>query len=97
MIDCGLCKQRCFNPKTGIDSLLVTPISKAAARQRTGRAGREAPGFCYRLFPGLEERERGGGERGEREGRGERSFRIVVFVLFFSFVFKMFKNSKECF
>jgi len=51
VIDCGLCKQRGFDPKTGIDSLLLTPISKAAARQRTGRAGREAPGLCYRLFP----------------------------------------------
>ena len=52
VIDCGLCKQRGFNPKTGIDSLLPTPISKAAARQRAGRAGREAPGSCYRLYPG---------------------------------------------
>jgi len=50
VIDTGLCKQRGFNPKTGIDSLLVTPVSKASARQRSGRAGREAPGECYRLF-----------------------------------------------
>ena len=34
-----------------MESLIVTPISKAAANQRAGRAGREAPGFCYRLYP----------------------------------------------
>ncbi|KAJ3027678.1 putative ATP-dependent RNA helicase dhr2, partial [Rhizophlyctis rosea] len=33
-----------------IESLSVQPISKASARQRMGRAGREAPGSCYRLY-----------------------------------------------
>ena len=33
-----------------IDSLLATPVSKAAARQRAGRAGRQQPGKCYRLY-----------------------------------------------
>ena len=50
VIDSGLVKARAFNSKTGIDSLVVVPISKAAARQRAGRAGREAPGKCYRLY-----------------------------------------------
>lgn len=50
VIDTGLAKQRSFNPKTGVDTLAVTPISAAAARQRAGRAGREAPGVCYRLY-----------------------------------------------
>ena len=39
-----------FNAKTGMDSLVVTPISKASARQRSGRAGRTGPGKCYRLY-----------------------------------------------
>ncbi|KAL8681941.1 MAG: hypothetical protein Q9186_001949 [Xanthomendoza sp. 1 TL-2023] len=36
--------------RIGLDSLLVKPISKSAAIQRKGRAGREAPGHCYRLY-----------------------------------------------
>src|SRR6202022_4566736 len=37
-------------PKSGIESLLVAPISQASALQRTGRAGRTKPGKCYRLY-----------------------------------------------
>ena len=33
-----------------MDALAIIPISKAACRQRAGRAGREAPGKCFRLF-----------------------------------------------
>lgn len=33
-----------------MESLIVTPISKAAANQRAGRAGRVAPGKCFRLY-----------------------------------------------
>lgn len=50
VIDCGLCKQSSYNPRTGMESLIVTPISKASARQRAGRAGRVAPGKCFRLY-----------------------------------------------
>lgn len=50
VIDSGMMKERHYHAKLGIESLLVTPISKASARQRTGRAGRECPGYCYRLF-----------------------------------------------
>lgn len=39
-----------FNPKMGMDSLQVTPISQANATQRRGRAGRTAPGKCWRLY-----------------------------------------------
>ena len=50
VIDSGFVKLRAFNPITGIDALVVTPISQAAAAQRAGRAGRTKPGKCFRLF-----------------------------------------------
>ncbi len=50
VIDPGFCKQKLFNPKLGMDSLMVTPISTASAKQRAGRAGRTGPGKCYRLY-----------------------------------------------
>jgi ATP-dependent RNA helicase DHR2 len=50
VIDCGKCKKKQFSSRLGLDSLLVKPISKSAANQRKGRAGREAPGTCYRLY-----------------------------------------------
>eukprot|EP00934_Nitzschia_sp_Nitz4_P000011 Nitzschia sp. Nitz4//scaffold123_size70294//37247//40867//NITZ4_005929-RA/size70294-processed-gene-0.17-mRNA-1//-1//CDS//3329534488//11//frame0 len=50
VVDPGFSKQKAFNPKLGMDSLVVTPISQASARQRAGRAGRTGPGKCYRLF-----------------------------------------------
>ncbi|PHZ11673.1 ATP-dependent RNA helicase DHX8 [Rhizopus microsporus ATCC 52813] len=50
VIDCGLAKLRGFNPKIGVESLLLHPISKSSAWQRTGRAGREQAGVCYRLY-----------------------------------------------
>lgn len=50
VIDCGFVKLRAFNPKTGIETLTATPVSKASATQRAGRAGRTKPGKCYRLY-----------------------------------------------
>ncbi len=50
VIDPGFCKQNSYNPRTGMESLQVTPISKASAMQRTGRAGRTSPGKCFRLY-----------------------------------------------
>jgi pre-mRNA-splicing factor ATP-dependent RNA helicase DHX16 len=50
VIDIGFCKQKSYNPRTGMESLIVTPISKAAANQRAGRAGRTQPGKCFRLY-----------------------------------------------
>lgn len=41
---------RFFNPKVAMDSLMIVPISKSSARQRSGRAGRSRPGKAYRLF-----------------------------------------------
>lgn len=50
VIDCGFVKLRAFNPKTGIETLTATAISKASATQRAGRAGRTKPGKCFRLY-----------------------------------------------
>ncbi|KKZ68081.1 hypothetical protein EMCG_06293 [[Emmonsia] crescens] len=50
VVDCGKAKMKQFRTRLGLDSLLVKPISKSAAIQRKGRAGREAPGQCYRLY-----------------------------------------------
>ena len=50
VIDPGFAKQNSFNPRTGMESLIVTPVSRAAAMQRTGRAGRTGPGQCFRLY-----------------------------------------------
>merc|ERR1719324_2085480 len=50
VIDTGYCKMKVFNPKMGMDSLQVTPISQANANQRKGRAGRTGPGMCWRLY-----------------------------------------------
>jgi ATP-dependent RNA helicase DHX8/PRP22 len=50
VVDPGFVKQKVYNPKTGMDALVVCPISKAQAKQRAGRAGRTGPGKCYRLY-----------------------------------------------
>ncbi|CAL0329722.1 unnamed protein product [Lupinus luteus] len=50
VIDPGFCKMKSYNPRTGMESLLITPISKASAMQRAGRSGRTGPGKCFRLY-----------------------------------------------
>ncbi|KAI8601961.1 hypothetical protein EDD21DRAFT_373131 [Dissophora ornata] len=50
VIDPGFSKMLSFNPKTGMESLVVTPCSRASANQRKGRAGRVGPGKCFRLY-----------------------------------------------
>ncbi|KAK9277255.1 hypothetical protein L1049_006794 [Liquidambar formosana] len=50
VIDTGYCKMKVYNPRMGMDALQVFPISRAAADQRAGRAGRTGPGTCYRLY-----------------------------------------------
>jgi len=50
VIDPGFAKQNVFNPKLGMDALVVCPISQACAKQRAGRAGRTGPGRCFRLY-----------------------------------------------
>ncbi|KAG2541246.1 probable pre-mRNA-splicing factor ATP-dependent RNA helicase DEAH2 isoform X1 [Panicum virgatum] len=50
VIDPGFSKQKVYNPRIRVESLLVSPISKASAHQRAGRAGRTQPGKCFRLY-----------------------------------------------
>ena len=50
VIDPGFNKQNSYNARTGMESLIVTPVSKASANQRAGRAGRVAAGKCFRLY-----------------------------------------------
>lgn len=50
VIDCGKSKRRLFRPSLNLDSLLTAPISRSSANQRSGRAGRDAPGHAYRLY-----------------------------------------------
>jgi HrpA-like RNA helicase len=50
IVDSGYCKLRIYNSKSGLDFLKVTKISKNSAIQRSGRAGRESKGKCFRLY-----------------------------------------------
>ena len=50
VIDPGFSKQKVYNPRIRVESLLVTAISKASAQQRAGRAGRTKAGKCFRLY-----------------------------------------------
>ena len=50
VIDCGFVKERLFDHQSNRDCLTVTEISKAAAEQRAGRAGRVKNGKCFRLY-----------------------------------------------
>ncbi|HMM19102.1 MAG TPA: ATP-dependent helicase HrpB [Selenomonadales bacterium] len=50
VVDSGLMRVPRFSPRTGMTRLETVAVSKAAAEQRRGRAGRLAPGVCYRLW-----------------------------------------------
>ena len=50
VVDCGKAKIKQYRSRIGLESLLVKSISRSAAIQRKGRAGREAEGHCYRLY-----------------------------------------------
>jgi ATP-dependent helicase HrpB len=67
VVDTGLARLLVFDPAVGLDRLLLTPISRASADQRTGRAGRTQPGICVRLWS--EAAQRGRQEQTEPEIR----------------------------
>jgi ATP-dependent helicase HrpB len=50
VIDAGLARGPRFDPRRGMSGLVTGPVSIASADQRRGRAGRQAPGICYRLW-----------------------------------------------
>ncbi len=50
IVDSGLVRQSLFDPATGMSRLETQRVSRASADQRRGRAGRVAPGVCYRLW-----------------------------------------------
>jgi ATP-dependent RNA helicase HrpB len=50
VVDAGLSRYSEFDPTTGMSRLATVKVSQAAADQRRGRAGRLAPGVCYRLW-----------------------------------------------
>lgn len=50
VIDSGIQREAQYSPWTGLKLLADKPITQSSAIQRTGRAGREAPGMCYRLY-----------------------------------------------
>jgi ATP-dependent helicase HrpB len=58
VIDSGLARIPRYDPNRGINTLLVERISRASADQRSGRAGRTAPGHCVRLWSQPEQAER---------------------------------------
>ena len=50
VIDCGLARVPRYEPDVGLTRLETVRVSRAAADQRRGRAGRTEPGVCYRLW-----------------------------------------------
>ncbi len=50
VVDSGLARMSRFDPRRGMSALVTVPVSRAAADQRRGRAGRTAPGLCLRLW-----------------------------------------------
>ena len=56
VVDCGLARVPRYDPASGLTRLATVRVSRAAADQRRGRAGRTAPGICYRLWDEAETR-----------------------------------------
>lgn len=55
VVDSGLARVSRFSPRTGMARLETVRVSRASADQRCGRAGRTAPGVCYRLWSAEEQ------------------------------------------
>jgi len=73
VIDAGLARIARFDSRRGINTLLIEKISRASAQQRSGRAGRTAPGVCWRLWTERDhadrrEQEKPGVQRGDLAG-----------------------------
>ncbi len=64
-IDSGQARIAAYDPRRGINTLLVKNICQASADQRAGRVGRTAPGYCLRLWSEREHRQRPVNERPE--------------------------------
>ena len=56
VVDCGLSRVPRFEPASGLTRLETVRVTRAAADQRRGRAGRTGPGVCYRLWDEAETR-----------------------------------------
>jgi ATP-dependent helicase HrpB len=65
VIDAGLARVARFDPRRGINTLLIEKISRASADQRAGRAGRTQAGQCLRLWSERDHADRAGHERPE--------------------------------
>ena len=65
VIDSGFARIAAFEPRRSINTLLIKKISRAAAEQRAGRAGRTAPGRCFRLWSEADHAKRAGFESPE--------------------------------
>lgn len=76
VIDSGLARTASFEPRRGINTLLITKISRAAAEQRAGRAGRTAPGRAFRLWSEADQ-----GRRAEFESPEVRRVDLAEAVL----------------
>ena len=55
VVDCGRARRARYDPSKGLQKLVTERVSKAEATQRAGRAGRIAPGHCYRMWARAEE------------------------------------------
>ncbi|XP_072979819.1 pre-mRNA-splicing factor ATP-dependent RNA helicase DEAH1-like [Typha angustifolia] len=50
VVDSGFAKIKSYSPRLGMESLVISSISRASADQRAGRSGRTGPGKCFRLY-----------------------------------------------
>jgi ATP-dependent helicase HrpB len=57
VVDGGLVRTSRFDPRRGMSGLVTSRVSRATADQRAGRAGRQGPGVCYRLWTQAEQEE----------------------------------------
>lgn len=84
VIDSGLQRESSYNFYSGLPELKVTKISRAQAVQRAGRANREAPGFCLRLYAELDFEQRAYFHKAEIE-KSDLSELFLLCLSLFSF------------